>query len=269
MIEILGYLAALLIGLILGLMGGGGSIVTVPVLVYIMGYSPVIATGYSLFVIGATAIAGTIMYWNRKLVHLKTAISFGIPTALAVYLTRHFLVPAIPEAMFDLGFFIITRDFFLMNLFAVLMILASFSMIRKDKRERRDAKHSVLFSKNIGIVIQGLAIGLLTGLVGVGGGFMIVPALVILLGMEMKAAVGTSLFIMAANSMIGFLGEISSGAKIDWLFLILFASISIVGIIIGNRLSKKVEGDSLRISFRWFVFTMGVFIVLNEVWFKL
>lgn len=267
MIEILGYIAALLIGLILGLMGGGGSIVTVPVLVYIMGYSPVVATGYSLFVIGSTAVAGTIMYWNRKLVHIKTAISFGIPTALAVYLTRHYLVPAIPEVMFDLGFFVITRDLFLMVLFAVLMILASFSMIKKDKSKTNNWEEKSRFRRYASIMIQGLAIGLLTGLVGVGGGFMIVPALVLLLGMEMKAAVGTSLFIMAANSMIGFLGEISSGARIDWLFLLLFASISIVGIIIGNSLSKKLEGEKLKRGFGWFVLVMGVFIIVNEVWF--
>ena len=265
MLEILGYIAALFIGVILGVMGGGGSIITVPVLVYIMHYSPVVATGYSLFVVGSTSVVGAAMYWRRGLVQVKTAISFGIPTALSVYLTRQFLVPAIPDTMFQIGSFAITKSLFLMLLFAVLMILASLSMIRKRKDTEGEEENRPVELNYTGIIIQGLAIGLLTGLVGVGGGFMIVPALVILLKIEMKVAVGTSLLIMAANSLTGFLGDIFT-STIEWNFLLIFSSISIAGIFIGNAISKKVDGDNLRHGFGWFVLAMGVFIIINELW---
>lgn len=265
MFEILGYLSALLIGVILGVMGGGGSIITVPVLVYIMHYSPVVATGYSLFVVGSTSAVGAAMYWRRGLVQVKTAISFGIPTALAVYLTRQFLVPAIPDVMFKVGAFAITKSLFLMLLFAVLMILASISMIRKRKDKEAEEEKKTLELNYFGIILQGLAIGLLTGLVGVGGGFMIVPALVILLGIDMKVAVGTSLMIMAANSLTGFLGDIFT-STIEWDFLLIFASISIAGIFIGNAISKKVDGANLKYGFGWFVLAMGFFIIINELW---
>lgn len=265
MFEILGYLSALLIGVILGVMGGGGSIITVPVLVYIMHYSPVVATGYSLFVVGSTSAVGAAMYWRRGLVQVKTAISFGIPTAVSVYLTRQFLVPAIPDVMFKVGSFAITKSLFLMLLFAVLMILASISMIRRRKDTAGEGIEKTIELNYFGIILQGLAIGLLTGLVGVGGGFMIVPALVILLGIDMKVAVGTSLMIMAANSLTGFLGDIFT-STIEWNFLLIFTSISIAGIFIGNAISKKVDGENLKHGFGWFVLAMGFFIIINELW---
>jgi len=265
MLEIFGYLAALLIGVILGVMGGGGSIITVPVLVYIMHFSPVVATGYSLFVVGSTSAVGAAMYWRRGLVQVKTAISFGVPTAISVYLTRQFLVPAIPEVMFKIGVFSVTKGLFLMLLFAILMILASISMIRKRKDKEGTENRKPPRLNYLGITIQGLAIGLLTGLVGVGGGFMIVPALVILLGIDMKVAVGTSLLIMAANSLTGFLGDIFT-STIEWSFLLVFASISIVGIFIGNAISRKVDGDRLKQGFGWFILIMGFFIIIKELW---
>src|SRR5690554_699631 len=265
MLETLGYLSALLIGVILDVMGGGGSIITVPVLVYIMHYSPVVATGYSLFVVGSTSAVGAAMYWRRGLVQIKTAISFGIPTALSVYLTRQFLVPAIPDVMFKVGSFAITKSLFLMILFAVLMILASISMIRKREHKTAEENKKTIKLNYLGITLQGLAIGLLTGLVGVGGGFMIVPALVILLGIDMKVAVGTSLLIMAANSLTGFLGDIFT-SKIEWNFLLIFTAISIAGIFIGNAISKKVDGDNLKPGFGWYVLAMGFFIIVNELW---
>ena len=151
-----------------------------------------------------------------------------------------------------------------MLLFAVLMILASISMIRKRADKDEENKRTIELNY-FGITLQGLAIGLLTGLVGVGGGFMIVPALVILLGIDMKVAVGTSLMIMAANSLTGFLGDVFT-STIEWNFLLIFTSISIAGIFIGNAISKKVDGDNLKHGFGWFVLAMGFYIIVNELW---
>lgn len=263
MLEIFGFIAALFIGLLLGLMGGGGSIVTVPVLVYLMHFSPVVATGYSLFVVGSTSAVGASMYWKRGLIDFKTALSFGIPASIAVYLTRQFLIPAIPEKMFEIGSFHITKSIFLMLLFAIILIMASMSMIKGRKQIEKVAEKRNIIQRSL--LLQGLGIGFLTGMVGVGGGFMIVPALVILSGLSMKKAVGTSLLIMSANSLIGFLGDVFT-SDIEWRFLITFTAISIIGIFVGNFLSKKIEGEKLKKSFGWFVLIMGVYILIKEIW---
>lgn len=263
MLEIFGFIAALFIGLLLGLMGGGGSIVTVPVLVYLMHYSPVVATGYSLFVVGSTSAVGASMYWKRSLIDFKIALSFGIPAAIAVYLTRQFLIPAIPDKMFEVGSFHITKSIFLMLLFAIILIMASMSMIRGRRQIEKENNKKNVVQKSV--LLQGLGIGFLTGMVGVGGGFMIVPALVILSGLSMKKAVGTSLLIMAANSLIGFLGDIFT-SDIEWRFLLIFTAISIIGIFAGNFLSKKIPGEKLKKGFGWFVLLMGIYILIKEIW---
>lgn len=263
MLEIFGFIAALFIGLLLGLMGGGGSIVTVPVLVYLMHFSPVVATGYSLFVVGSTSAVGASMYWKRGLIDFKTALNFGAPASIAVYLTRQFIIPAIPEKMFEISTFHITKSIFLMLLFALILIMASMSMIKGRKELKKVAEQKYIRKRSV--FLQGLGIGFLTGMVGVGGGFMIVPALVILSGLSMKRAVGTSLLIMAANSLIGFLGDIFT-SDIEWGFLLLFTSISIIGIFAGNFLSKKIPGEKLRKGFGWFVLAMGVYILIKEIW---
>ena len=265
MFEIVGFIAALFIGLSLGLMGGGGSIVTVPVLVYLLHYSPVVATGYSLFVVGSTSAVGAVMYKKRNLVDVKTAISFGVPAAIAVYLTRQFIVPAIPEEIISIGAFTVTKDIFLMLLFAVIMILAAVSMIKGQKSGSDAEDDETQKAGFVIILLQGSGIGLITGLVGVGGGFMIVPALVVFSKLNMKLAVGTSLLIIAANSLIGFLGDVFT-RSIDWYFLLIFTLISIVGIFIGNALSKKIPGAKLKAGFGWFVLAMGLYIFLKEIW---
>ena len=263
MLEIFGFIAALFIGLLLGLMGGGGSIVTVPVLVYLMHFSPVVATGYSLFVVGSTSAVGASMYWKRGLIDFKTALNFGVPASIAVYLTRQFLIPAIPDKMFEIGSFHVSKSIFLMLLFAIILIMASMSMIKGRKQIVEELKKKNIIQRSV--LLQGLGIGFLTGMVGVGGGFMIVPALVILSGLSMKRAVGTSLLIMSANSLIGFLGDVFT-SDIEWRFLIIFTAISIIGIFAGNFLSKKIPGEKLKKSFGWFVLIMGVYILIKEIW---
>ena len=259
--ELFGYFAALLIGLSLGLIGGGGSILTVPVLVYLFAIEPVMATAYSLFIVGATSLVGAIPKYRQGLVDLRTALIFGIPSIAAVYLTRMYIVPAIPEHVFSIGDFAITKSSLLLLLFAILMILASVSMIRN--RPIPEKEDQIVRYNYPLIIAEGLLMGTLTGLVGAGGGFLIIPALVLLSRLPMKVAVGTSLVIIGAKSLIGFLGDIAN-YEIDWKFLLLLTAIAILGIFAGNLLSNRVSSDKLKKGFGWFVLAMGIYILLRE-----
>lgn len=257
-VLIIGYLSAILIGISLGLIGGGGSILTVPVLVYFIGTDPVTATAYSLFVVGAASLVGSVNYFQKGLVNIKTAVIFGLPAIVAVYSTRKYIVPQIPDELFTVGEFIFTKNIGVMVLFAILMIAASISMIRGKKDPGNDEQEQV-FNYPL-ILAEGVFVGILTGLVGAGGGFLIIPALVVLSKLPMKQAVGTSLVIIAAKSLIGFLGDVTS-REIDWTFLLSFTAIAVVGIFVGSALSNKISGAKLKPAFGWFVLIMGVFIL--------
>ena len=263
--EIAGYIAALLIGVSLGLIGGGGSILTVPVLVYLLGIDPVLATAYSLFIVGATSLAGVFPKYKLGLVNLKTAVIFGIPSILAVFLTRKFLIPWIPDQVFDIAGFAVTKSILMMLLFAVLMLAASVSMIRDKKQPLQDAAQQQ-FNYTF-IMIEGAVVGLLTGMVGAGGGFLIIPALVFFSKLPMKQAVGTSLLIIAAKSLIGFTGDLSN-LNIDWLLLLSVTAIAVAGIFIGNLISNKTDGEKLKKGFGWLVLVMGVFVIVKEIFFR-
>ncbi|HEA22520.1 hypothetical protein LCGC14_2751680 [marine sediment metagenome] len=262
-IEIFGYVGALFIGILLGLIGGGGSILTVPILVYALSLNPVIATAYSLFVVGTTSLIGGIQNIMKDKVDLKTAIIFAIPAFTSVYLTRAYLIPAIPDKLFEVGKFMVTKNLAIMMFFALIMLLASITMIRSGKHNFNLNK----LEKNTNypiLVIQGFFIGLVTGMVGAGGGFLIIPTLVILAKLPMKKAVATSLFIIAINSLIGFLGDVKS-YDIDWSFLLIFTSISVVGIFIGIYLNNFIDGEKLKKVFGWFVLIMGIYIMYREL----
>jgi uncharacterized membrane protein YfcA len=268
-----GYFASILIGITLGLIGGGGSILTVPVLVYLLGVEPVMATAYSLFIVGISSLIGAYTKYKEGLVHLKTSIIFGIPSIASVYATRKFILPAIPDVLFSIDEFQVTKPLFLMLLFAILMVVASISMIRGDKeksdKEDVDVKHLQLKFNYPLILIEGTVVGILTGLVGAGGGFLIIPALVMLSKLPMKMAVGSSLLIIAAKSLIGFIGDIQTAAsQMDWMLLLIVSALAIVGIFIGNRLSLKINGNKLKKGFGWFVLTMGIYILIKEGFFN-
>ena len=266
--AILGYLLAALVGISLGLIGSGGSILTVPILVYIMGVNPVLATAYSLFIVGSTALVGGVQSAFQKRVDFKTVLIFGIPSIAAVYATRMWLMPAIPKDIFSIGELVITKSIALMLLFAVVMILASISMIRSGKKKDIIDENATLKYNYPMILLEGAVVGLLTGLVGAGGGFLIIPALVLLAKMPMKLAVGTSLFIIAAKSLIGFIGDLQGSEIIDWKLLGIFTSFAVAGIFIGIFLSKKVPGEKLKKGFGWFVLIMGIYIIIKELFFK-
>src|SRR5690606_19372814 len=260
--DIAGYLASIFIGIALGLIGGGGSILTVPVLVYLFNLDAVLATAYSLFVVGTTSIVGSFSFFKKGLVNIKTAIVFGIPSIISVFLTRVYIVPAIPQEVFSIGNFTVTKSILLMLLFAVLMIFTSYSMIKKEKDVTDEAPQKQQFNYPL-ILMEGILVGILTGLVGAGGGFLIIPALVLLSKLPMKEAVGTSLVIIAAKSLIGFFGE-SGETVIDWVFLSKVTVFAIIGIFTGMGLSKRINGDKLKPAFGWFVLVMGIYIVLKE-----
>jgi uncharacterized membrane protein YfcA len=261
--EVIGYFGALVIGVVLGLIGGGGSILTVPIFVYLMMINPVTATAYSLFVVGVSSAFGAFQNIKKGLVDFRTAIVFAIPALTAVYLTRKFLIPIIPSEIFTIGTFLVTKDIAIMVFFAILMLFASITMIREKKVVTNAHSEPVKFNYPL-ILLEGLIVGLVTGIVGAGGGFLIIPALVLLAKLPMKKAVATSLLIIAVKSLIGFLGDVEN-LDIDWTFLLSFSLISVIGIFIGTYVSNFIDGKKLKKSFGWFVLLMGLYIILKEL----
>ena len=258
--EIFGYAASIFIGLVLGLLGGGGSILSIPILVYLFGIEPVRASAYSLFIVGITSLVGAVPKYRDHLVNLRTGILFGIPSILAIFTTRKWIVPLIPNEVLTISDFVLTKRLLLLGLFAVLMILAALPMIRGKAEIVSEKKRFRTFL----VIVEGGLIGFLTGLVGAGGGFLIIPALVFLTGLPFKTAVGTSLFVIATNSLIGFLGDVLN-YTMDWAFLLSITGLAIIGILVGNRLSKKASGTVLKRSFGWIILAMGSYILLREV----
>jgi uncharacterized protein len=261
-IDIIGYLGALVIGLTLGLIGGGGSILTVPVLVYILAVNPVTATAYSLFVVGTSSLVGAVKKMKKKLVDFRTATVFAIPAFIAVYATRKYLVPAIPDHIFTLGGFEVTKNIGIMLFFAIIMVVASISMIKNNRKENLP-ETKVKYNYPL-IILEGFVVGVLTGIVGAGGGFLIIPALVLLAKLPMKKAVATSLLIIAVKSLIGFIGDVQN-LEIDWVFLLIFTGISVIGIFIGDYLNRFIDGQKLKKGFGWFVLVMGIYIIWKEM----
>ncbi|MFZ9982757.1 MAG: sulfite exporter TauE/SafE family protein [Cyclobacteriaceae bacterium] len=263
--EITGYIASLLMGILLGLIGGGGSILTVPILVYLFGISPSLSTAYSLFIVGVTSLAGSFSHFKKGNVNLKMALIFGVPSLISVFLVRLIVLPAIPVQIFSTGTITLSKDTFILVLFAVLMVLAAWSMIRPDSKA--EASEPVVLRPGL-IIAEGVLVGGLTGLVGAGGGFLIIPALVILTGMKMKEAVGTSLLIITMKSLIGFLGDVPKTSGIDYSFLIFFTVFAVAGILIGSNLSKVIDNRKLKPGFGWFVLVTGVLILIKEIFFN-
>ncbi len=266
--QYVAYGLALLIGIVMGMIGGGGSILTVPVFVYLLAMDEEPATACSLFVVGIVALVGGIRYLGKKQVDLVAAVAFLIPSVPAVYLTRKYLVQAIPESIFTNEWIDFTRGTFMMLLFSIVMIVAAISMLRNPKNrieQEGQGLFSATFSDYIKIFFEGAIVGVITGLIGAGGGFLIVPALVLFAKIPMRIAIGTSLVIIAVKSLIGFLGDIGQGYPIDWTFLIIFSVIAIIGLLLGVFCSAYVSSKQLKKGFGWFVLAMAVVILLKEL----
>jgi uncharacterized membrane protein YfcA len=261
--NIAGYFASALIGVSLGLIGGGGSIITIPVLVYLFHIEPTLATAYSLFIVGTTSVVGGVRGILLKTVNFRSALLFAIPSTLAVYLTRHFVLPLIPGNIATTGSFTLTRDIALMLFFSVIMVLAAVRMIREKQREEKEI--TVSRRQFAIILLQGLLVGIITGIVGAGGGFLIIPALVLLVGLPMKKAIGTSLIVIAINSLIGFVGDMHLAREIDFPFMMILSSLAVMGVFLGIYLSRFIDGKNLKSGFGWFALAMAIFIVIKEL----
>ncbi len=266
--DILGYLLAIMVGVSLGLIGSGGSILTVPILVYVMGVDAALATAYSLFIVGATALVGGIQNAIKGKVHFQTALIFGLPAIAAVYATRRWIMPVIPEVIATFGTFVLTKNIALMLVFAAFMVLASVSMIRSGQKDCVDEDQKPIRFNLPMIFLEGIIVGILTGMVGAGGGFLIIPALVFFAGLPMRLAVGTSLFIIAAKSLIGFIGDLQGSEVMNWPLLLGFTTASVVGIFIGIYLNRFFSSAKLKTSFGWFVLIMGIYIILKELFYS-
>jgi uncharacterized protein len=264
--EIIGYFLAALVGVSLGLIGGGGSILMVPILVYVFALNPIMATSYSLFVVGSTSLVGAFNNSRKGQVSIKTALLFGLTSITTVFATRKFIMPVIPEVLFSIGGFEVKQTMAIMVLFAVLMLMASVAMI-KGRKETTELAGESSSADTAKLLMYGVLVGLATGFLGAGGGFLIIPALVLILKMPMKKAVGTSLLIIALNSLIGFTGDLGH-IDIDWKFLLIITVIAITGIFIGGALAKKIPGEKLKKGFGWFVLVMGIYIIIKELFFK-
>lgn len=259
--EILGYFMAIAIGVSLGLIGGGGSILAVPVLAYLFGMDEKVATAYSLFIVGTAALVGGLRQHRNGNVDWRTAVVFGIPAIAGVWAVRHYIVPALPDVLFTAGDLEFTRRMGMFGLFAVLMVWAAWSML--SSKERKSGSGNVSYNYPL-ILAEGLIVGALTGFVGAGGGFLIIPALVILANLEIKRAIGTSLMIIALKSLLGFfLGDAMTTA-IDWRFLGRFTALAVVGIFAGVALGRFIDGARLKKGFGYFIIAMAVFIFTME-----
>ncbi|AMR30162.1 permease [Mucilaginibacter sp. PAMC 26640] len=259
--EIAGYVAAILIGLSLGIIGGGGSILTVPILVYFFGIDPVLATTYSLFVVGLTSSAGALSYYQKGNVSFKIALLFGLPSLVSILIMRKWVLPAIPIHLFAIGSFELTKPELLMLTFAGLMVAAAVTMIWNDNGNialKPQLHHAKL-------VMQSIIVGVVTGFVGVGGGFLIIPSLILFAGLPMKKAVGTSLMVMTISSLLAVLGDLSRHVPVNYSFILLFSAFAITGIILGSYFTKYINDAKLKPAFGWFVLIMGGFVLVTTL----
>ncbi len=263
-LEILGYLVALLMGFSMGLIGAGGSILIVPTLVYFFRQDAVNATAGSLFIVGMTALVGAILSARRGLVDYKTGFIFAAPSFVGVFFSRAILLPWIPDEINMLANITISKSFLVLASFAVLMLFAAQAMIRQ-KKVVKDAEmgpaNPLTFRE---IAFRGFLVGTMTGFVGAGGGFLIIPALVMLLHLPIRVAIGTSLAIIAANSFFGFM--ISYGEyPIQWPILLIITTLGILGLLIGQKVSPHVNDQKLKKGFGYFVLIIGLFILVEQL----
>lgn len=261
--QILSFVASFLIGITLGIFGGGGTILTLPVLVYLLYFEADIAIHYSMFIVGTTTFVGGINSYIKNYLNLKAAYSFGIPSLIAVYITSKTITPWIKKSSWMIGQYELSGKHLLMFLFAILMIVVALFMIFKKQNDvvvEKNRKKKFYF----GIILKAALVGFISGLIGAGGGFIIVPSLIAFYKLKIKEAIGTSLVIIAANSFVGFLGSMNLYPN-DWLFLLSFSFISILGIISGLWLSRRIQATKLKIAFGYFVLLMGIYVFIKEV----
>lgn len=254
--ELLGYAGAAVIGISLGLLGGGGAILAVPLFVYFFALPPSQATTYSLFVVGISSLIGFVRSFREDQVDLKSGVLFAVPSFLGVLLVRRWLLPRIPS-QWMWGEIVFNKEVVILSSFALVMLLASLAMLLPAKKKDR-AKGSQLFA------VQALGVGAITGFVGAGGGFLIVPALVKMSGLGMRVAVGTSLGIIAANSLLGFFGDVFAGSHLDLGLLMKTSLLAVSGIFVGSYWGQRTSEAKLKPAFGFFVLVLGCVIILQQ-----
>jgi uncharacterized membrane protein YfcA len=266
--ELIGFICATLVGISLGILGSGGSILTLPIMVYLMNINPVDATGLSLFIVGVTSAIGGLTYVQKKLVDLKTAVIFSVPSIISVFLTRKFIVSLIPDPVISGPSFLLTKDLLILLSFSILMVFVGLNMISIANKNEPDIKECREYNYPW-LAVIGLASGVLTGVFGVGGGFIIIPALVMFAKIPVRMSVGTSLLIIAFNSLSGFIEEVMARhSMINYRFLLLFAVCSVAGIFIGFRISMRLKPAELKKIFGWFIIVMGTCMFVKEFFFS-
>ncbi|MDM1295458.1 sulfite exporter TauE/SafE family protein [Sphingobacterium sp. N143] len=262
-IFIIGFILAVLVGLSMGLMGSGGSILTLPIFVYLFHIEPQYALDYSLFSIGILALIGSIRPLKKNEINLKTTAIFLVPSLFSVYLTKRYLLAAIPE-QFNLAGVEISRNHTIMLLFSAVIIISASAMVTQRKQVKTVAviMNSVQIAK---ITLVGFLVGIMTGLVGAGGGFIIVPALVLLIGIPLKQAIATSLFIIGLNASFGLVANYQLMEHINWPILILFTLITLIGLQIGSKWKERLDTIKLKGIFGYFLLGIGTLILISEI----
>lgn len=258
--EIAGYLALIGVGIMLGITGGGGSILSVPILVYLFSLDVVMASAYSLFIVGITSMVGTVLKQKERVVDIRSGLVFAVPSILAAFSTRKWVLASIPDLIFRFESFVLTKRALLLGILALVIIVVSARTILNGKTQANIGAPI----NNYGLIPMGLVTGVLAGLLGVGGGFLILPALVVFARIPFASAVGTTLFIIALNSLLGFVGDLLNYA-INWTFLLSITVLSIVGVYVGILSNKVVPAHSLQKSLGWITLGLGIWILVNEL----
>lgn len=259
----IGYIAMFAVGIILGLIGGGGAILTMPILVYLFGVSPTLATSYSLFIVGFTSVFGVWRYHRDGLVDYRLAVFFLVPSLLGTYVARHVLLPAIPDVLMSVQGYTLGREQLIMLVFALVMLAASLSMIFIQVKDVHG--HANIAKTKFKLALLGFGVGFVAGFVGAGGGFLIIPALVVIGGVAITSAIPTSLFIIATNSLVAFFGDLIASRSVDWSFLLLTALAAVFGLFLGVRLSRLISPNTLKTGFGWFVLVMAIWILGKQI----
>lgn len=259
--ELIGYLASILIGFVLGLIGGGGSILTIPMLVYLFEIEAQLATTYSLFIVGISAATGVYSNYRERNLHFSTALYFAVPSVFSLLIVRKLILPKIPESFIILNNITLFKNKLILVCFGLLMISAAIFMIKTRIKDNHTINHE---NKRI-LAIIGFSMGFIIGVLGAGGGFLIIPSLLLFSNLNMKQSVGTSLLIISINSFIGFSNDIMSGVVIDFMFLTKIATLAIIGMFIGTAFAKKLDGNQLKPIFGWTVLLMGIYIIIKEL----
>lgn len=264
--SLVGYGAALLIGALLGVVGGGGAILTLPILVYAFAMGPGVATMYSLFIVGMTSAIGAARYARDGLIDYGAAARFALPAFVAIHLVRNVLVPRIPDTIVITGGIAVLKDTLVVGVLVVAMLMSAYGMLRRKAILTQATEDQPEPNRRaVRSMVRGFGVGLLTGFVGAGGGFLLVPALALVEKVSMKRAVATSLFVIAANSLFGFLADLVAGKTVEWPLLLTFTGLASIGILAGIRIARRLSEGRVRTFFGWFLVLVAALVTLVEV----